>query len=214
MNSLVKLKRYLKLATCAVLLSSATHAFGAGVDTLRSFVNEVKSARTEFTQVVFDANGRKLQESSGTFSFARPGKFRWLYAKPYEQLLVGDGQKVWIYDKDLNQVTVKALGNALGSSPAALLAGDNQIIERAYDIAELPKKDGLEWLEASPKDDESPFERIRMGFRKTNLESMQLIDRLGQMTTIRFTKIERNPKLAADSFKFSPPAGADVVGDQ
>lgn len=208
------MKKLLNVALAVALLSVVATAMAAGVETLRAFVNEVKSARTEFSQVVFDANGKKLQESTGTFQFARPGKFRWTYVKPYEQLLVGDGQKVWIYDKDLNQVTVKALGNALGSSPAALLAGDNKVIESAYTIVEMQKKDGLDWLEASPNDEESPFEKIRMGFRKNALESMQLFDRLGQLTTIRFSKIERNPKLAADLFKFTPPAGADIVGDQ
>jgi outer membrane lipoprotein carrier protein len=153
------------------------------------------------------------EESTGAFLFSRPGKFRWIYLKPFEQLIVGDGEKVWVYDKDLEQVTVKKLGDALGNSPAALLAGDNDV-DRAYTLKPQPAKGGLEWLEAVPKDPDSTFEKMRLGFRKSNPETIELHDRLGQITTIRFTKFVRNPKLAADTFRFTPPAGADVVGDK
>lgn len=188
-------------------------SWAGGVESLKAFISEVRSARTEFTQTVADASGKKIQDSKGTFQFARPGKFRWIYEKPYEQLIVGDGEKVWVYDKDLDQVTVKNLGAALGNSPAALLAGSNNVDE-AYAFRTLPGTSGLEWVEAVPKDPESSFEKMRVGFRKSALEVMQLHDRLGQVTTIRFAKLERNPKLAPDVFKFTPPAGADVVGDR
>lgn len=191
----------------------SAQAVGAGLESLKSFIGEVKSARIEFQQSVVDGQGKKLQDSTGTFLFSRPGKFRWLYVKPYEQLIVGDGEKVWVYDRDLNQVTVKALGDALGSSPAALLAGNNDV-DRAYSFKALPKEGGLEWLEAVPKDPESTFERMRIGFRKSNPETMQLQDRLGQTTTIRFTRLERNPRLSGDAFRFVPPKDADVVGDK
>ncbi len=199
----------------AVLLSAAgaSQAWAGGVESLKAFISEVRSARTEFVQTVADQAGKKIQESRGSFQFARPGKFRWVYQKPFEQVIVGDGAKVWVYDKDLNQVTVKVLGDALGSSPAALLAGSNNVDE-AYTFTALPRDAGVDWVEAIPKDPESSFERMRVGFRKSVLETMQLHDRLGQVTTIRFTKVERNPKLAADVFKFTPPADADVVGDR
>jgi outer membrane lipoprotein carrier protein len=199
----------------AVLFSAAgvSQAWAGGVESLKAFISEVRSARTEFVQTVADQAGKKIQESRGSFQFARPGKFRWVYQKPFEQVIVGDGAKVWVYDKDLNQVTVKALGDALGSSPAALLAGSNNVDE-AYTFSAMPRDGGVDWVEAVPKDPESSFERMRVGFRKSVLETMQLHDRLGQVTTIRFTKVERNPKLAADVFKFTPPADADVVGDQ
>lgn len=207
----------MKISTIAWAFLAAgalgAQAAGAGLESLKSFIGEVKSARIEFQQSVVDAQGKKLQDSTGTFLFSRPGKFRWLYVKPYEQLIVGDGEKVWVYDRDLNQVTVKALGDALGSSPAALLAGNNDV-DRAYTFKTLPKEGGLEWLEAVPRDPESTFERMRIGFRKSNPETMQLQDRLGQTTTIRFTRLERNPRLAADAFRFVPPKDADVVGDK
>lgn len=202
-----------RIIVAAVLAGFAQTSLAAGIDLIKSFVNEVRSAKTEFVQTVVDGSGRPVAQSMGTFLFERPGKFRWAYVKPYEQLIVGDGRKVWVYDKDLNQVTVKALGDALGSSPAALLAGSNDL-DRAYTFTQLPKKDGLEWVEATPTDPDSQFEKMRLGFRKANPESMQLYDRLGQVTTIKFTRLERNPKLSAELFRFTPPQGADVVGDQ
>jgi outer membrane lipoprotein carrier protein len=202
-----------RIIVAAALAGFAQVSLAAGIDLIKSFVNEVRAAKTEFVQTVVDGSGKPVAQSMGTFLFERPGKFRWTYTKPYEQLIVGDGRKVWVYDKDLNQVTVKALGDALGSSPAALLAGSNDL-DRAYTFAQLPKKDGLEWVEATPTDPDSQFEKMRLGFRKSNPESMQLYDRLGQVTTIKFTRLERNPKLAADLFRFAPPEGADVVGDQ
>jgi len=185
----------------------------AGADLIKNFVAEVRGAKAEFIQTVVDSYGKPVSQSTGTFQFSRPGKFRWTYVKPYEQLIVGDGVKVWVYDKDLNQVTVKALGDALGSSPAALLAGSNDL-DRAYTFVQLAKKDGLDWVEATPTDPESQFEKMRLGFRRSNPESMQLYDRLGQVTTIKFTRLQRNPKFPADLFRFTPPEGADVVGDQ
>jgi outer membrane lipoprotein carrier protein len=206
----------MKVAMKMAVLAATWWVGGAaagGIESLKAFVAEVRAARTEFVQTVTDNTGRKVQESSGSFVFARPGRFRWTYVKPFDQVIVGDGVKVWVYDKDLEQVTVKALGDALGSSPAALLAGNNDV-DRAYTFSALPRKDGLEWMEAVPKDEESSFEKMRLGFRKNNPERLELQDRLGQVTTIRFTKLVRNPKLAADVFSFTPPPGADVVGDK
>ncbi|MFO1321854.1 MAG: outer membrane lipoprotein chaperone LolA [Burkholderiales bacterium] len=197
----------------AALVLSCAQAHAGGVEALKSFIAETKGARMEFVQTVADNAGRKVQESSGNFQFSRPGRFRWLYVKPYEQLIVGDGAKVWVYDKDLNQVTVKALGDALGSSPAALLAGNNDV-DKAYTFTPLPRDKDLEWLEAVPKDPDSTFEKMRLGFRRSNPEMLYLHDRLGQVTTIRFTKVDRNPRFAGDTFKFVPPKDADVVGDR
>ena len=154
----------------------------------------------------------RLQESRGVLAFSRPGKFRWSYLKPYAQLIVGDGSKVWIYDEDLKQVTVKKLDLALGSTPAALLAGNNEAM-RAFRLSDKGSKDGLEWLEALPRDKEGNFERIRMGFSPSGLQIMELVDGFGQTTVLRFKTLERNPKLDSALFRFSPPKGADVIGD-
>jgi len=207
------MKSTLTGALLVAALAVAHDAAAAGSDLIKSFVAEVRGARAEFVQTVLDSSGKPVSQSTGTFQFQRPGKFRWTYVRPYDQLIVGDGAKVWVYDKELDQVTVKALGDALGSSPAALLAGSNDL-DRAYTFVQLPKKDGLDWVEATPTDPDSQFEKMRLGFRKSNPDTMELHDRLGQTTTIKFSRLERNPKFAADVFRFTPPPGADVVGDQ
>ena len=182
------------------------------LDALKAFIQDIHSARGSFSQQVMDKSGRVKQQSSGTLAFSRPGKFRWVYQKPYEQLIVGDGTKLWLYDADLEQVTMRRLGDALGSSPAALLAGSNEI-EKFFDLRDLGKRGGVEWLEAKPKDRESTFDSVRMGFADNQLTTMELRDNFGQTTVLRFSKMERNPSLNANEFKFAPPKGADVITD-
>jgi len=198
------------LGTLLALMPSVATA--ASLQRFSEFINETLTARGEFEQKIFDHNRKLLQESRGTLAFSRPGKFRWSYVKPYAQLIVGDGSKVWIYDEDLKQVTVKKLDQALGSTPAALLAGNNEAM-RAFNLSDRGEKDGLEWLEALPRDKESGFERIRMGFNSSGLKVMELVDSLGQTTVLRFASLERNPRLDPGLFRFSPPKGADVIGD-
>ena len=175
-------------------------------------MHDTQTARATFTQTVTDANGRAKQEASGEFAIARPGKFRWSVEKPYKQLLVGDGERVWIYDADLNQVVKRRNDQALGTTPAALLAGKDDV-ERAFDWRDLPAAGGLEWLGATPKSKESAFTEIRLGFDDKGLVALEVHDNFGQRTLIRLAKLERNPKLPAELFRFTPPAGADVVGD-
>ena len=195
-----------------VLLWLPTLAMGASAETLKSFLNQTTSAKARFAQMVLDRNMKMLQQATGTMTFSRPGKFRWEYEKPYEQTIVGDGQRLWIYDKDLNQVTVRKLDRALGASPAALLAGSNEI-EKNYVVTSAGSRDGLDWLEAVPRTQDTAFERVRLGFNKNNLEVMELRDQFGQMTVIKFADLERNPKLSPDLFKFTPPRGADVISE-
>jgi outer membrane lipoprotein carrier protein len=185
----------------------------AAIDRFKSFVRGTQSARGEFEQKVHDRSGRLTQESKGSFVFQRPGLFRWLYAKPIDQVIVGDGERVWIHDRDLNQVTVRKLSKALGSTPAALLAGSGDI-EGAFELSEAGMRDGLEWLEAKPREREAGFERVRMGFSSSGLQAMELVDHFGQTTQLRFTHLTRNPKIDADEFRFTPPKGADVLGER
>ena len=187
-------------------------ATAAGVDLLKSFVSQTASAKARFAQMVLDKNLKMLQQATGTMQFSRPGKFRWEYEKPYEQTIVGDGSRLWIYDKDLNQVTVRKLDQALGASPAALLAGSNEI-EQSYTLANLGRQEGLEWLEAVPKTRDTAFERIRLGFSGSTLQAMELRDQFGQVTVIRFAGLERNPKLGPEAFRFTPPKGADGISE-
>ncbi|HEX6827653.1 MAG TPA: outer membrane lipoprotein chaperone LolA, partial [Burkholderiales bacterium] len=136
-------------------------AQAGGVERLKTFVSQTRSGQAQFEQAVLDRDGRKVQAASGTFRFQRPGRFRWTYDKPAEQLIVGDGSRVWVYDKDLNQVTVRKLDLALGATPAALLAGSDDI-ETAFKLSDAGARDGLEWVEALPRNRESGFERVRM----------------------------------------------------
>lgn len=188
-------------------------AHAGAVEKLKTFIAATHSAQANFTQEVLDQNGKRIQNASGIMQFQRPGKFRWTYQKPYEQLIVGDGARFWLYDADLNQVTVKKLDAALGSSPAALLSGSNEI-ERGFTLAEDGSRDGLEWLQAIPKAQDSGFEKIRMAFdAQAGLVVMELKDTFGHKTVLRFSAMQRNPRLSDQQFHFTPPKGADVLSD-
>ncbi|QEL54643.1 outer membrane lipoprotein chaperone LolA [Chromobacterium paludis] len=193
-------------ATLACCLSLPAQA--SAVAQLKAFVAGSKTLSADFSQIV--TNKGKREEASGTLEIARPGKFRWEYSKPYSQLIVGDGKTLWIYDPDLAQVTRKAQGAALGSSPAALLAGSNEI-ERSYKLNEAGKQGDVEWLAASPKKQDNTFSAIRMGFRNNMLVEMELTDSFGNDTRIRFLQPQQNVKLPAARFAFTAPKGVDVV---
>ena len=179
------------------------------VETLRGFVRDVKSGRATFTQTVTSPDGAKKKTSSGSFDFARPNRFRFAYAKPFEQTIVGDGEKVWIYDADLNQVSVRKLGQALGATPAALLAGGT--LERDFDLANLPAQGGLEWAEAKPKARDGAFQAVRVGFRGKDLAALEIIDSFGQKSLLQFNGFAANAAVAPETFRFTVPAGADVI---
>ncbi len=200
----------LSLLALTILFSAASHA--DSLEKLKAFISGTQTMRASFEQSLTDKNGKKLQASTGSMQFSRPGKFRWEYVKPYKQQIVGDGVKLWIFDPDLNQVTVKKLGDSLGDSPAALLAGNNDL-DKYYVLTDAGKLDDIEWLDAVPKNKDTTFERMRMGFKGDALSMMELKDNFGQTTMIKFSALEKNPKLASDVFKFVPPKGADVVGE-
>jgi outer membrane lipoprotein carrier protein len=183
----------------------------AAVERFQSYLRTTQAARADFQQKVYDKTGKMVQESSGNFSFLRPGRFRWVYLKP-PQLIVGDGERVWIHDADLNQVTVRRASRVLGATPAALLAGASDL-DKAFELIDAGTKDGLEWLEARPRDNESGFERIRLGMSVSGVEAMELMDHFGQTTVLRFSNIVRNPQFDAGTFRFTPPKGVDVLGE-
>ena len=187
-------------------------AEAGAIDQLRQFLAGTRTLRADFSQMVVARNGRKPQQSSGVVAISRPGKLRWDIQKPFPQLLVGDGEKIWIYDPELKQITVRKAGQAISGSPAALLAGRNEL-ERDFALSEAGHADGMDWVEAIPKQNESGFEKVRLGFAGGELSAMELLDSFGQTTLIRFSKLVRNPALPADTFKFVPPAGVDIVGD-
>ncbi len=200
------------LGALAVSLAFAGSAQATALEQFKSFVSSTKSARGEFIQHQVKKAGSPAKPgdtSSGTFVFARPGKFIWTYTKPYDQLLQADGEQLYIYDKDLNQVTVKKLGDALGSSPAAILFGSNDL-EKNFTLAEAGSRDGMEWLDAKPKAKDSQFQQISIGLKNGTPAAMELKDSFGQTSQLAFPKFEKNPALGPTHFKFEVPKGADV----
>jgi len=187
-------------------------AQAGAIDQLHDFLKSTHTLRADFSQMIVGKNGRKPQQSSGTVAISRPGKLRWEILKPYPQLVIGDGEKVWIHDPDLQQVTVRKAGQAIGASPAALLSGSNEL-EKNFTLKEAGDAEGMAWIEATPKAGDSGFEKVRLGFAGNDLKAMELQDSFGQTTLIRFARIERNPSLPATTFKFTPPPGVDVVSD-
>jgi chaperone LolA len=196
-----------------IIFISPFAAYGAATDKLKAFVAATHSAQGNFSQELQDKSGKRIQFATGKMQFERPGKFRWEYQKPYEQIIVGDGKKFWLYDVDLNQVTVKKLDAALGSSPAALLSGSNEI-EHGFDLRDLGMRDELDWLQAVPKSSETTFAKILMAFNaRSELVVMELHDTFGHRTILRFSEFKNNPSLSAQQFKFVPPQGTDVLGE-
>lgn len=197
----------------ALLMTAPFLAHADGVESLKAFFKSTSAMRAHFHQVVIDAQGGKVQEVQGSMQLQRPGKFRWDYDQPYVQQIIGDGEKVWLYDPDLNQVTVRAMNKTIGSSPASLLAGA-QDAERNFTLSAVAgRADGLEWVQAVPKAEESGFDKVLLGFSGNVLQKMELHDSFGHTTSIQFSKLERNPSLKSGSFKFKTPEGADVVGE-
>ena len=199
----------MKRAAALLLLCAAFAARADAVDTLREFVRDVKSGRAAFTQVVSSADGQKKRSSSGSFEFERPNRFRFAYTKPYEQLIVSDGQKVWIHDTDLNQVSVRKLGQALGATPAALLAGAS--LDKEFELAPQPPEGGIDWALATPKQKDGPFQAMRIGFRGKELAAVEILDGFGQRSRLDFSQYAANVPIPEASFRFVPPKGADVI---
>ena len=195
-----------------LLLLPLTSYAGVASERLDDFFANVKTLQADFHQTLIDDKGNTVKEANGVLVMQRPGKFRWDYLQPYKQLIVADGKKIWVYDSELEQVTVKPMDAALGSTPALLLSGTKPLQEN-FIITELGPSDGLEWVELSPKVPDSSFERVRLAFDKTNLQRMELVDNFGQLTWLEFKKLERNVHPDPKLFVFSPPVGVDIIGD-
>jgi len=198
------------LAGLGMLFSSIV--FADGVASLQEFFENTNSMRAKFHQVVNDNKGRKVQEVDGTMQLQRPNKFRWDYNKPYEQQIISDGKQVFLYDTELQQVTIRDLSKALGSSPAAMLAG-GEAVEKSFILKNAIRKDGLTWVLALPKDKDSGFERVLLGFKTEKLRKMEMVDSFNHTTLITFDEVERNPTLQDATFLFTTPKGVDVVGE-
>lgn len=187
-------------------------ALADGVSSLRDFYSKTNAMRAQFSQVVNDAQGRKIQEVQGTMQLSRPNKFRWDYKKPYEQQIVSDGKQVFLYDMDLQQVTVRELSKTLGARPASLLAG-GAAVEQNFDLSNETRKDDLAWVKVLPKEKDSGFDTVFLGFKQNQLQKMELHDSFNHVTYISFYAVERNPNISSSIFQFTPPKGVDVVGE-
>ena len=203
------MRRRALLGGALALAVGASRADAA--DALRDFSRDARSGRAAFTQVVTSPDGARRRTSSGSFEFARPNRFRFVYAKPYAQVIVGDGDKVWLHDVDLQQVTVRAMDQALGATPAALLAGTG--LERDFVLRALPAAEGLDWVQAEPRvrQESIGFQSLKVGFRERQLAALDMVDSFGQRSQITFTDLVLNTPPAPDAFRFVPPAGVEVL---
>lgn len=199
--------RTLLLGVCLVLGVATAQA--DALDALKAFVRDAKTGQATFTQTVTAPDGVKKKTSSGSFEFARPNRFRFAYTKPFEQVIVADGQKVWIYDADLNQVSSRKLAQALGATPAALLAGG--ALEQDFELKPAPDRNGLAWVEAVPRARDGALQSVRIGFRGSELAAIEIRDSFGQTSLLQFSQMATNLPLAAERFRFAVPAGADVI---
>jgi outer membrane lipoprotein carrier protein len=203
------------LAVLLAICAAAAHA--SGLDALEGFLKNVKSGRAAFTQVVTspsrEGQPAKTRTSTGTFEFARPKHFRFDYKKPFEQVIVADGQTLWLYDADLNQVTARKQDAVLGSTPAALIASASNLgtLQRDFDFEAAPDKDGMQWAVATPKNKDGQLNTMRVGFRGNELAQLEIVDGFGQRSVITFDKMELNAPIAPQRFQFKPPQGAAVV---
>lgn len=200
------------LAVLAVPLAAAAQDADAdALGRVQRYLDGLRALRADFTQEVVDAAGAVREHASGRLALLRPGRFRWDYVEPYEQELVGDGSRVWLYDVELEQVTVREAGESLSTTPAMLLSGEGDIAD-TFTVNDGGQSDGLQWAVLTPRLEESDFRLVRLGFRGPELERMELEDRLGQTARIGFSRVERNPELPDGLFDFDPPPGVDVVG--
>jgi len=200
-----------------LIASGAGNTWATGLENLEKFVKTVKTGRTDFTQVVTapprDGQAARTKKSSGSFEFSRPGRFKFVYKKPFEQFIVADGQTLWLYDVDLNQVTARKQAQALGSTPAALIASasDMSALQADFTLTAVPDSDGLEWVQATPKAKDSSLQYVRVGFKGADLAALDILDSFGQLSSMRFTTLQSNVALESNSFAFKPPAGADLI---
>lgn len=206
-----------KLWMGACLAVAMGSAWAGGLESLETFVKTVKSGRAEFTQTVTappkDGQDSRPKVSAGTFEFQRAGKFRFDYKKPFVQSIVADGETLSLYDADLNQVTQRKQAQALGSTPAALIAAapDLRALQADFTLEAVPERDGLQWVKASPKSKDGQLQSVLVGFQGDALAALEILDSFGQRSVLKFSKVEVNPALPSSTFVFKPPAGADVI---
>jgi len=191
------------------LLLLCVGARADAVDALKDFVREIKTGRASFSQTVSSLDGKRSKTSSGSFEFQRPNQFRFAYTKPFEQLIIGDGKKVWIFDPDLNQASSRKMDKALGATPAALLAGTQ--LERDFELKAQPSTQGIDWVLATPRQVDGAMQSLKIGFKGRELAAIEVVDGFGQRSLLQFSAVATNLALAPERFRFVLPAGADLI---
>jgi outer membrane lipoprotein carrier protein len=202
---------------CAMLVAASGTASAAvttdPVARIDTYLGSLQTLNAQFLQVVRGKEGQITDRATGNLYIARPNRFRWDYREPYAQTIVADGRKLWLYDPDLEQVTVRSLEQGLGATPAMLLSGSGKVAD-AFKAAGVEQRADLTWCRLAPKQQGSDFERVSLAFDKQGeLAAMELLDKLGQTTTIEFSGVKRGSIVDASVFNFTPPPGADVIGD-
>ena len=195
-----------------LLLAVGPASAGEAMDRLQRFTDSLRSFQAGFVQTRYDEEGKPIRESQGVAWLQRPGLFRWAYRKPYEQTIVADGERLWIHDADLEQVTVKKMERALATAPIMLLSGGEPLSDQ-FEMRDLGEREGLMWVELRPKVRDTDFRRIFLGLNEDTLKVMELRDRFDQATQIRFHHVEMNPEIDPARFTFEPPEGVDVIGE-
>jgi outer membrane lipoprotein carrier protein len=198
------------LLLCLAPLASVAADSVARVD---AYLGSLRTLTAEFVQVVQDRQGQVTDRATGTLTISRPNRFRWDYRQPFEQTIVADGRQLWLYDPDLQQVTVRSLEQGLGATPAMLLSGAGKVGD-AFTAGPVEQARGWTWLRLVPKQKGTDFERVSLALTAGNeLAAMELVDKLGQTTTIEFAQVKRGMTLADSTFRFVPPPGVDVIGN-
>jgi outer membrane lipoprotein carrier protein len=207
----------MKKLFAALALAALGTAHAGPIESLENFIRNAKTGRADFTQVITapSRNGEaaRTKTSSGTFEFQRPSRFRFEYRKPFEQTIVADGQTIWLHDKDLNQVSQRKQAKVLAQTPAALIAAspDLETLKRDFDLQALPEKDGMQWVQATPKQKEGQLTSMKVGFRGEQLVALDILDSFGQRSVLTFNGLQLNAGVNPEAFRFVPPKGADVV---
>ena len=199
-------------ATVGPALGAQTQSNDAGRQRVESYLQGLDGLQAQFKQVLTDRNGHAVDEASGTLAISRPDRFRWDYREPHQQVIVADGARIWIYDSDLEQVTVRKLDETLSATPAMLLSGRSNLADN-FNVTQATQEGPVQWVRMEPRRDDTDFKWVRLGFEGAVLKYMQLADKLGQTTNLEFSKVERNPPLDPSRFTFTVPPGADVIGD-
>jgi outer membrane lipoprotein carrier protein len=211
-RNIVTVRTFVALFFAFLIGTAFAASSDEGTQRVERFIANLQTLQADFKQTLTDSKGQVTDRSSGTLAIQRPNRFRWDYKEPHEQLIVADGQQIWLYDADLEQVTVRRLDTSLSATPAMLLSGEGKLADN-FKVTETSRDANAEWVMMEPKRSDTDFKWVRLGFGGDTLKFMQLADKLGQITTLEFTSIQKNATLDASRFKFTPPAGADVIGE-